>query len=393
MKVLAFVPLPPPLAGPEIATQLMLERLSLPPGCLLQVVKANVRLANERRGNFDWQGIWRTARSLGLLFFNCLRVRPDKVYLLISSSKAGFLRDAAAILIAKLFFCQVVGHYHGSNFQCFYRSSPGWYRWVIRIGLKCLDQMMVQAHRLKNIFVPLLPEAKMVVLYNGVADACLERGKAAIEARQGQSRDVITFLFLGHISFTKGFYHLLTAYKELVKQRKAMRLLVAGDFILNPKTQVEFLEEPYRQFYQKDHEPIHREILDFIQDFSVHSVEFHGLVTGEKKDQLFAQSDVFILPSYTEGFPNGVLEAMAFGLGLIVTPVGALAEILQEPDHALFVKRGDSADLQRQMDRLITDPQLPTQMGRNNRKLVEQNFRMTFTSRRFADILFHPSSN
>src|SRR3989338_2968578 len=101
-KVIAFVPLPPPPAGPEIATQAMLNVLSLPHDCELRVVKANVRTSNDRKGNFDREGIFRAGKSLLNLFFHCLCFRPQKAYLLVNPSKAGFLRDAAVIFIISI---------------------------------------------------------------------------------------------------------------------------------------------------------------------------------------------------------------------------------------------------------------------------------------------------
>ncbi|OGQ05142.1 MAG: hypothetical protein A2W61_04865 [Deltaproteobacteria bacterium RIFCSPLOWO2_01_44_7] len=388
-KVIAFVPLPPPPAGPEIATQAMLNVLSLPHDCELRVVKANVRTSNDRKGNFDREGIFRAGKSLLNLFFHCLCFRPQKAYLLVNPSKAGFLRDAAAIFIARLFFCKVIAHYHGSHFHYFYKTSSCWFRFLIRITLRQLHVMIVQAERLKNIFSGLLFESRLSVLYNGVSDACLERGKTAVALRKARKRDPVTFLFLGHISFAKGFYDLMSAYKKLIEQGKKIRLLIAGDFILNLKTQVEFLERPYRQFYVDHSLQIHHEILEFVQNRTISGIEYHGIVEGEQKYLLFEQADVFVLPSHTEGFPNVVLEAMAFGLGLIVTPVGALPEVLQEPDNAYFVEPGNSDSLVRQMNGLLAQPSICFEMGMKNRKLVEQKYQMQLTARKFSELVLN----
>lgn len=388
MKVIAFVPLPPPYAGPEIATQAMLDALSLP-AYTLRVVKANVRTSNEKKGNFDGEGLWRAFRSLCRLFWACLCFRPQKVYLLINPSRAGFLRDAVAVLISKFFFCKVIGHYHGSRFQHFYETAPLGCRFVIRTVLGRLHGIMVQAERLKSVFSGLIPESKITVLYNGVSDECLERGSKTSGLRKTRKRNPVTFLFLNHIAFTKGFYDLMTAYYRLLEEKKKIRLLVAGDFILNPKTQLEFLEEPHRRFYQKHHPEIHRAMLDFVRDNPSSGVEYHGLVSGERKFLLFEEADVLVLPSHTEGFPNVVLEAMAFGLGLIVTPVGALPEILKEPDNALFVERGNTKTLLKQMERLIELPSLCLQMGKNNRELVAQKYHMKFTAGQFEKFILN----
>ena len=80
---------------------------------------------------------------------------------------------------------------------------------------------------------------------------------------------------------------------------------------------------------------------------------FRSPVDGHEKEALFKQSDIFILPSYSEGFPLSVLEAMSYGLPLIVTPVGALPEVLKEGENCFFVKPGSVSDLTRALTQLF----------------------------------------
>ncbi|MCZ2096654.1 MAG: glycosyltransferase family 4 protein, partial [Anaerolineae bacterium] len=82
----------------------------------------------------------------------------------------------------------------------------------------------------------------------------------------------------------------------------------------------------------------------------------------------------FILPSYRENFPSSVLEAMAAGLPVVVTPVGALTELLQDGVNGYFVAPGDDRALARRIVELARDPVLREAMGRANRARVRGAF-------------------
>ena len=67
-------------------------------------------------------------------------------------------------------------------------------------------------------------------------------------------------------------------------------------------------------------------------------VIFKGRITGRDKFNQYANHHLYLLPSYTEGCPNSVLEALASGLFCITTPVGALAELIIPNENGILVK-------------------------------------------------------
>ena len=98
------------------------------------------------------------------------------------------------------------------------------------------------------------------------------------------------------------------------------------------------------------------------------------VIYGKEKEDLWARSDIFVLPSYSEGLPMSVLEAMSHGLPLIVTPVGALQEILEDRKNCFFIPAGSSEKLTESLEKLISNSALRQEMGENNRKLIETQF-------------------
>ncbi len=99
-------------------------------------------------------------------------------------------------------------------------------------------------------------------------------------------------------------------------------------------------------------------------------------VDGEKDDVRpdLAEAHVYVLPSYREGTPRTVLEAMATGRAIITTDVPGCRETVEEGVNGFMVPVRDSDALAAAMERFITEPALAEQMGRESRKIAEEKF-------------------
>ena len=71
------------------------------------------------------------------------------------------------------------------------------------------------------------------------------------------------------------------------------------------------------------------------------------MLSGKDKHDAFCSADIFVLPSFTEGFSVAVLEAVAHGLPVITTRVGALPEVIAEKENGMFVSAGNQEELER----------------------------------------------
>jgi glycosyltransferase involved in cell wall biosynthesis len=92
-------------------------------------------------------------------------------------------------------------------------------------------------------------------------------------------------------------------------------------------------------------------------------VEVRDWVDREERDRLLARSAVFVLPSYNEGLPMAMLEAMAWGLAPVVSAVGGIPEVVTDGDNGLLVDPGDVPQLARAIRRLVDDPGLVSRLG------------------------------
>ena len=115
-------------------------------------------------------------------------------------------------------------------------------------------------------------------------------------------------------------------------------------------------------------------------------VEFPGWVSGEKKHSLFSSASIFCLPSYAEGFPMAVLDAWAYGLPVVATPVGGLPDIVHDEDDVLLFTPGDTTRLSEQLERLITDDKLRVKIETSSQKFAENQFNIESIGKRLGKI-------
>lgn len=231
----------------------------------------------------------------------------------------------------------LVMHAHGGGFDSFYaRLPPSARRAVARVLQRC-DCVIVLSQQWREFYIAhcAVPEARVKVLYN---PACLPE-----QVPDRRRRATVQFLFLGRIGASKGAFDLLNAFDSLApSERRRARLVMAGDGDLAAIR---------RSFSSADGQPL---ILSWVD--------------SAQRDALLAESDVFILPSYREGVPMALLEAMAFGLPVITTPVGGIPDIVTDRREGLLVSPGDVPRLRQAMSELIQDNALRFALGRAARE-------------------------
>jgi glycosyltransferase involved in cell wall biosynthesis len=189
-----------------------------------------------------------------------------------------------------------------------------------------------------------LRAGKVAVIPNGI-DVPTGTRAAADAERTSPGRRV---LFLGRISWKKGLDRLIPAMAHV----PGADLLIAGND-----------EENYT--------PTLRALAE--RCGVAGCVRFLGPVYGADKWHLMATADVFALPSYSENFGIAVLEAMACGVPVIVTPEVGLASAVREAGAGQIVE-GDAESIGRALAQLIADPNRRRALGLAGRKAVEERF-------------------
>lgn len=151
----------------------------------------------------------------------------------------------------------------------------------------------------------------------------------------GQSAP-LQLLFIGSLGKRKGITDLIRALAGLEPGKCVLH--VAGSFI-DDETELEAER--------------------LIQEFNLESsIVFHGFISGEQKEALMRSTDVMLLPSYGEGMPVVILEAFSYGICVVTTDVGAIAEVIEHGKNGLLHCPGDIEALQSSITQLEQDRDL-----------------------------------
>jgi glycosyltransferase involved in cell wall biosynthesis len=283
---------------------------------------------------------------LGILLFR----RPDAIHQPITSRLA-FRKEVAFLALARLFGVRRIAHLHGGAFPDYFRSRDERGRRAIAKALRRCDLLIALSDGGRRFLLSEVDPSLAVAVVPTTIDPEFAREAALLERAP---RDTCRVLMIGRLGVAKGLLDLLHAVPLVGVRIPTVEFLLAGDVESDPA-----IEEARARLG-----PGAR-------------VAFLGQVRGEAKLACFRDADILVLPSHTENLPIAVLEGMAAGLALVVTPVGALPEVLVADRHALFVPPREPALLAQAIGALALDPEARRAMGRANRERFHASYRPT----------------
>ena len=114
-------------------------------------------------------------------------------------------------------------------------------------------------------------------------------------------------------------------------------------------------------------------------------VEYHGYVTGKTKYELYNNASIFVLPTYSEGFPSVVIEAMAGGNVIVTTTASGIPEIIGE-ENGITIEPGDAKQLINTLTTLLSDPARVEEMARRNYAVATESHNWSATVERLEKI-------
>jgi glycosyltransferase involved in cell wall biosynthesis len=167
----------------------------------------------------------------------------------------------------------------------------------------------------------------------------------------GILNDDFVFLFVGRITTDKGINELLIAFKNIATTISNVKLVLAG-------------------FFESELDPLHKNtILEIENNPNVIHVPFQKDVRP-----YYSISDVLVLPSYREGFPNAVLEAGAMGLPCIVTNINGCNEIIEEGKNGILIPTKNQEALYEAMKNIILNSSFKSYLQQNARPMIVNRF-------------------
>ena len=274
------------------------------------------------------------------LLWRCCVARPRIVHV-HSASRASFVRKSALLALARAFGCRTVFHLHGGEFALYATREAGpVLRWWIRHTLERSSAVLVLSPSWAGALAAIAPRAPLHLLPNAVA----------VGPPDDASRQDGRILFLGRAEQAKGIDELLAAVASLAAARPALRLVIGGDGDLaRVRASAQALGIAGR-------------------------VSLLGWIDRAQVASELAQACVLALPSYNEGLPMAVLEAMAAGRAVVASAVGGIPQLVQDGENGLLVAPRDTAALAAALARVLDDAHLRERLGAAARRTIEQGY-------------------
>lgn len=268
-----------------------------------------------------------TIKSLFEYTVKSLRHRPSLVYLMVTRSKLGCIKDCVIMALAHLRGVPVVVHLRGGDLSVLYQDMDTFWKRIIRWVYGRVNLGIVLGESLRSQFDGLLPPPRVRVVLNCWLDGESSAPPCRLEHASGQP---LRITFLSNVLPSKGLYDALEGAAWAVREGVPLVFRFAGEFLDHDGAIAKLPQLAQENVSARVLERRYQEMLNSL------SLQKHvtrlGVVTGRDKWELLADTDILLLPIYnpTEGQPLVAIEAMRMGCAVISTCCGGLADIVED---------------------------------------------------------------
>lgn len=336
---------PPPFGGGEIRAAALADYFRNNDGFRI-CAYSRVRGSKRTQGRFTAGNLGFGARYIVTGLWGMIRDRPSVIYLALPKNLGAFLRAIPLIWLGWVMGIRTCGELAGARFL--FLDRPGMGR---RLGLSALrrlssirflGQSIARAHEAYGLSNP-------VVFSNGIA---CPNTPGAVDAR-AHSRP-LQLLYVGALARSKGVEALVRAVAICRTSGCPVQLTLVGEW--------------------GEHD-VRYKILDYVEQESLHThIRFTGRVTGDRKWDYYRQSAVLVHPTAWDGQPLTILEAMAMGLGIIATGVGAIPDTMRDGENGILLSDAEPATIAGAIQALAQDPERLEAVMRRNRARYEAEY-------------------
>jgi glycosyltransferase involved in cell wall biosynthesis len=259
-----------------------------------------------------------------------------------SASRGSFWRKSVCCALSRIYGVPYIFHIHSGEFLHFYNDECGpLAKFWVRLTLRKAAQVVVLSDSWLREIRTIVPTATIKVIGNPVSVATEFPSRTAHTGR---------VLFLGRLREKKGVFDLIRAIPIVRRTMPTSVFVLAGDGDV----------EAVRKFAQSH----------AVSD----AIEIPGWIDGEQKESAIRAAELLVLPSYFEGLPVCVLEAMANGAVVVATRVGGIPDVITSGVTGMLLEPGDIRGLADVIVRLLTDDDLSIRLRLAAYEDVKQKF-------------------
>jgi glycosyltransferase involved in cell wall biosynthesis len=285
--------------------------------------------------------LWAFIKSFSHVFRLIVKGRIALMHCHVSM-RGSVWRKSILATLGRSFGIPIILHLHGSETKQFYNSLPTFAQRLMSQQLTLATVVFVLSESWRSFVLEIAPKAHVIVLPNYV-----ELPKLTTRPKNSSK---INVLFLGLVGDRKGTYDLLEAFAAAIKNVPELFLRIGGNGEI-----------------EKAEALIHQLGLEA-------NVECLGWISGNAKTELLRDADIFVLPSYNEGLPVSLLEAMSWGIPVITTTVGGIPELIEDHVNGFLIAPGNISALQNLLEQLGRDPALCHLSGMAGRESIQKQY-------------------
>ncbi len=318
--------------------------------------QVNMIKVDTRGSGSALSSLWPLTKVVAKITSTHMRGRLAGVHVNMAERLSVF-RKGIVVTVCRLIGVPTVLHLHAAQMESYYGSLSGFSKFLIRKVFLLANRVIVLGENSRNFVVTEMgiSAQKVEVVINGVpAPRVARRVKADIVRRK--------ILFLGNLWERKGISDFINAIAALQLDPAHFEVSVAGGGDI--RHYIEMVEK--------------LRLTDLIT--------FSGWVDQASVAKLLAEADVMVLPSYDEGLPLVILEALANGVAVICTPVGEIPHVLTDQVNVVFVTPGDVGGISAALHEVMANDELQSRLESNGRKVYEEKFSLEKFSRKVAAI-------
>ena len=270
--------------------------------------------------------------------------KPDLIHI-HSSFGPSFFRKIPFIYMASWCKLPIINHIHGSDFDAFYNNASAVKKEIVkRVYLKCRVLIALSDAGREEIS-KIIPAEKIVIVENYSI-----MHKDGFEERMSRHSNS-TVLYLGEIGKRKGCYDIPAVVEQVARVIPDVRFIIGGSGEID-------------------------NIKELLSERNIQkNVEFPGWGKRPLKKISYCEKLIcFFLPSYYEGMPMSILEAMGYGLPIVSTDVGGISKIVRNGENGYLCKAGEVMKLSEAIISLLQDTSLANTYGKNSFQIVENEY-------------------
>ena len=281
-----------------------------------------------------------------------MKAKKYDLFHLVSSASISLFKDIVMLKAAKKKGVRTIVHFHFGRIPALAQKNNWEWKMICKV-VALSDTTIV----LDKASLETLHEAgfkNVAQLPNPVAPQVTE----LITETERKER---TLLFAGHGIRTKGVYELVEACKQIPD----IKLRLIGNIADGVKAELETIAD------------------------NADWLDIAGEYPYEKTIAEMLACDVFVLPTYTEGFPNVILESMACGCAIVTTPVGAIPEMLEEEagkKYGILVEPQNTPALKDGIETMLNNKELKEECRKNVQQRVNERYNIDAVWKQMVDI-------